>query len=207
MTGSYAPWPIATLGSGADEAAQRDEPRRPRPARAERERVAHDGALRKAPENRPLPRQVEPVEPRRDVGVRRREGRGVREADLVKRIPVRPARRERERTARRDPEQTPPGVEGVQQREQVVLVRAASVEEDERTLRVARGLPNERSQRLAQLSRGFWIGVRSGSTCSRRCSNAGGSDRRSPSDSRGSSAVNPGPSVAISNSTPLGSRK
>ena len=50
-------------------------------------------------------------------------------------------------------------------------------------------------------------GVSSGSTCSRRCSNAGGSERRSPRCSTGSSVANPGPMVAISKSTPLGSRK
>ena len=71
-------------------------------------------------------------------------------------------------------------------------------------------------ERLARLSlrpaqshrqRGFGSGVRTGSTRSRRCSNAGGSDSRSPRCSSGSSVANPGPSVAISNSTPLGSRK
>ena len=56
-------------------------------------------------------------------------------------------------------------------------------------------------------TRGFGSGVSSGSTCSRRCSNAGGRESRSPRCSRGSSVVKPGPIVAISNRTPLGSRK
>src|SRR5206468_2892794 len=40
-----------------------------------------------------------------------------------------------------------------------------------------------------------------------QCAPPGGSDSDSPSVSNGSSAVKPGPIVAISNSTPLGSRK
>ena len=56
-------------------------------------------------------------------------------------------------------------------------------------------------------ARGFGSGVSSGSTRSRRCSKSGGSDSRSPRCSSGSSVVKPGPSVAISNRTPLGSRK
>jgi hypothetical protein len=50
---------------------------------------------------------------------------------------VRPARRERERPARRDADQPPLGVEHVEEREEVVLVRAAPVEEHERPLRPA----------------------------------------------------------------------
>jgi hypothetical protein len=47
---------------------------------------------------------------------------------------VRAARGERERPARGRAEQPALGIEHVQQREQVVFVRAAAVEEDERTL-------------------------------------------------------------------------
>jgi hypothetical protein len=50
-------------------------------------------------------------------------------------------------------------------------------------------------------------GVSSGSTRWRRLSKAGGRLRRSPRLSSGSSDVNPGPIVASSKSTPLGSRK
>ena len=56
-------------------------------------------------------------------------------------------------------------------------------------------------------SRGLRSGVSVGSICSRRCSNCGVSDSFSPSWSSGSSTVKPGPIVAISNSTPDGSRK
>ena len=55
--------------------------------------------------------------------------------------------------------------------------------------------------------RGSGSGVRTCSSRSRSGSNAGGSESASPRVSTGSSAVKPGPSVAISNRTPLGSRK
>ena len=58
-----------------------------------------------------------------------------------------------------------------------------------------------------QPSRGFGSGVTDCSMRSRRCSKAGGSDRRSPRCSAARRWRSPGPSVAISNSTPLGSRK
>ena len=45
------------------------------------------------------------------------------------------------------------------------------------------------------------------SMAARRCSRNGGSARVSPKDSSGSSVAKPGPSVAISNRTPPGSRK
>ena len=96
-----------------------------------------------------------------------------------------------------------------EQRQEVVLVGAAAVEEDERAVRLTRGRAGSRleAQRAAQVSRGFVIGVSTGSTCSRRCSKSGGNERCSPSVSSGSSVVKPGPMVAISKSTPLGSRK
>src|SRR5438067_2303053 len=56
----------------------------------------------------------------------------------------------------------------------------------------------------ARSARASGSGVRLRSSSSRKRSNAGGSTRLSPSDSSGSSAVKPGPSVASSNSTPLG---
>src|SRR5215210_275849 len=121
---------------------------------------------------------------------------------------MRTARRERERAARRDAEQPPLGVEQVQQREQVVLTRAATVEEDEQPLRLAARGTRQRGERHERsAARGFGSGVSIGSRRSRRCSNAGGSDRRSPRDSSGSSVAKPGPSVAISNRIPFGSRK
>jgi hypothetical protein len=62
--------------------------------------------------------------------------------------------------------QAPLRVERVEQREEVVLVGAAPVEEDERAVRVSLGRTGSRleAQRVAQLSRGFVIGVSTGST-------------------------------------------
>jgi len=130
-------------------------------------------------------------------------------AELAEDVPVPAARRQRERPARRNTVQAPFRVERIEEREEVVLVRPAPVEEDERAVRLACGRAGSRleAQRAAQLSRGFVIGVSTGSTCSRKCSKSGGSERCSPRVSSGSSVVKPGPMVAISNSTPLGSRK
>ena len=55
--------------------------------------------------------------------------------------------------------------------------------------------------------RGLTTGRRFGSTSGRMCSKSGGSESFSPRCSSGSSTVKPGPSVAISKRTPLGSRK
>src|SRR5262249_33072602 len=100
-------------------------------------------------------------------------------------------------------------VEEVEQRIEVVLVGAPAVEEDERTFRFTRGgaKPVLELHRAVAVARGFGSCVRIGSTCERRCSKAGGSEGRSPRGSSGPSAANPGPIVAISNRTPLGSRK
>jgi len=64
-----------------------------------------------------------------------------------------------------------------------------------------------REAQRAQAVRGSAIGVRTRSTCSRRCSNAGGRMSASPRCAGSSSSAKPGPSVAISKRTPLGSRK
>ena len=137
----------------------------------------------------------------------REERRGVRVADLAHRVPVRAAGRQAQRPARRDPDEAPLRVEHVEERHEIVLVGPAPVEEDERALGLARRLAHEGRQVFCHASRGFRSGVSVGSICSRSSSNAGGSESRSPRDSSGSSAVKPGPSVAISNRTPLGSRK
>ena len=67
------------------------------------------------------------------------------------------ARRQRERPARSDAVQAPLRVERIEEREEVVLVGPAPVEEDERAVRLARGRAGSRleAQRAAQLSRGF----------------------------------------------------
>ncbi len=55
------------------------------------------------------------------------------------RVPVRATGRKGEWPARRRPDQPSLGVEGGEEREEIELVGAAAVEEDERALRVARG--------------------------------------------------------------------
>jgi hypothetical protein len=84
---------------------------------------------------------------------------------------MRSAGRQRERRARGDDEQAPLRVEHVRQREQVVLVGAAAVQEDEQTLRLGGGRPGAVDEAHAfTAGRGFGSGVSSGSTCSRMCS-------------------------------------
>ena len=96
--------------------------------------------------------------------------------------------------------------------DELVLVASGAVQQQERRRAAARlvavderlGGAHAGSGRHARMS---GSGVSTGSMRSRRCSKAGGSERCSPSDSSGSSTVKPGPSVAISKSTPPGSRK
>ena len=104
------------------------------------------------------------------------------------------------------------GSSSVEQRVQVVHARAAAVEQDERAFRLLCGGADEPLERLrhgavVRSERGSGSGVSTCSTRGRRCSNAGGSTSDSPSCSGSSSIEKPGPSVASSNSTPLGSRK
>ena len=68
-------------------------------------------------------------------------------------------------------------------------------------------LPDEVAAHYSGSERGFLTGLRFGSTSARRCSKSGGSESFSPRCSSGSSTVKPGPIVAISKRTPLGSRK
>jgi hypothetical protein len=74
-----------------------------------------------------------------------------------------------------------------------------------RTRRTATG--TERAQPVRAQGRGLGSGVRTGSSCARRCSKAGGRTSASPRCSGSSSTAKPGPFVAISKRTPLGSRK
>ena len=188
-----------------DEARERDDRRRARAAAPEADREAHHRALREAAEHDPLVRQRvdEPGRGGEALGERRR----VREADARHRVPVRAAGRQRQRPARAVAVEPPLRVERVEQRQQVVLVRAAAVEEDERAVaarrppRAARRTSHPRGPRARQ-RREPRLELRRGAARS-----AGGSESRSPSVSSGSSVVKPGPIVAISNRTPLGSRK
>ena len=70
----------------------------------------------------------ERIEPFRCLGVGGSERRGIREADTRHDVPVRAARRQCERCARRVAVQPPLGVERVEQRKEIVLVGAAAVQ-------------------------------------------------------------------------------
>ena len=88
--------------------------------------------------------------------------------DLVHRVPVRSARRQGQRPARAVAVTLALRVEDVEQRKEIVLVRAASVEENERALGLTFGRPFANDHERA--SRGFGSGVRICSTCARYCS-------------------------------------
>ena len=171
-TGSSTPCPMAIggtggarssskPGSGRYESAERDERRRARAPGPEPERVGHHRALREAAEHRPRRRDArllgDGVEPRAGAGERGGERLRIRVPDLAHRVPVGAARRKVERPARRDPEQASLGVEVVEQRMEVVLVRAPSVEEDEEALRLARGRPFEVGQLVRWHGRGRYL--------------------------------------------------
>ena len=150
------PWPIATGSPVAspelealdlrDEAAEGDQPGGPRAVGAEPERVRHHRALGEAAQDRALGRDAvlgeQVVEPAADQRVGRVERLRVGEADLPDHVPVPPAGRQRERPACGHAEQPPLGVELVEQREQVVLVGGAAVEEDQGALGIAVGRPD-----------------------------------------------------------------
>jgi D-alanyl-D-alanine carboxypeptidase/D-alanyl-D-alanine-endopeptidase (penicillin-binding protein 4) len=77
---------------------------------------------------------------------------------------------------------------------------------EDRIAAILAGAPPS-SQARTRPALGLGRGVSAFSSSPRRGSNRGGSDRRSPRCSRGSSVAKPGPAVAISNRTPLISRK
>src|SRR5262249_37983199 len=116
--------------------------------------------------------EAQRVEPLAGLGVRRGERRRVGVADARDDIPVRAARWEGQRAARGEALQPLLRVEHVEQREQVVLVRAAAVEQDERALGLAGSGPLADDHALAarRAARGFGSGVRICSTCARYCS-------------------------------------
>jgi hypothetical protein len=154
----------------------------------------------------------EAVEPGADVRVRVEKGLSIGKSDLPQRVPMSSTGREGERPTRRDTQEPSLRIEVIEERKEVVLVRAAAVEEDERARRLVRRrtdsvLKRVDAQRTGSRTRGLRMGVRICSTRSRRCSKLGGRASRSPRCSGGSSAANPGPIVAISKRTPLGSRK
>src|SRR5215213_1554784 len=101
----------------------------------------------------------------------------------------------------------------VPQRQQVVLVSAGPVQQQQR--RSGRGLVRplkdvrsvETCFRAHGTSMSSWSGGREAAICWRFGSSHGGNLRLRPSSSSGSSTEKPGASVAISNNTPPGSRK
>ena len=165
ITGSSAPCPIATArkrrreveleaGDGRHEARERDQSGGSRPAGTEPERVGHHRSLREATQHGPLGRDSglvgEVVEPARCESERLRERAGIRVADLLDRVPVRAAGRKVERAARGHAEHSSLGVEQIEQREEVALVGAAAVEEDEQPFWLA----SRRSCQVAERVRG-----------------------------------------------------
>ncbi len=117
--------------------------------------------------------------------------------------------RELQRRARGHDVQPPLRVEHVGEAEQVVLVGAAAVVEDDQAggVAVRRPLAMDELAHATRAARGLVTGVSARSSCSRRCSCCAGSFSASPRCSGSSSTAKPGERVAISNSTPRGSRK
>jgi hypothetical protein len=73
---------------GRDESAQGENAGRPRPVRAQPERVAHHRALGEAADHGSLRRDTEAVHPGRRALVASQEGLRVREAELADDVPV-----------------------------------------------------------------------------------------------------------------------
>ena len=136
----------------------------------------------------------------------------MRIAELAEDVPVRAAGRERERPARRGADEPPLRVEHVEEREEIVLVGAAAMQQHERAVRLSGGRADEVAQagvgHGARAGRGSGRGVKDllhaiAQVLERRRQRRA----RSPRCAGSSSVAKPGPSVAISKSTPLGSRK
>ena len=180
------------------ESADRARPGRGRPA-AEPERVGHHRALREAAEDDPRADRHAAAPSSQAVAALegRVEGRRVGRRDPAEAVPVRAARRQRERPARRDRRAAAaPG----RARRGAGRGRARRRRGRGRGRARPRGSPAagplERRLERAQLvhaARGFGSGVRTGSICARRCSNAGGRTSVSPRCSGSSSIAKPGP--------------
>src|SRR6185503_11471547 len=102
-----------------------------------------------------------------------------------------------------DEVQPPLRVEHVGEAEQIVLVRAAAVMEDDQAGGVAAGQPLavDQGAHAIAAARGLTTGESARSSCSRRCSCCAGSLSASPRCSGSSSTAKPGERVAISNRT------
>ena len=125
-----------------DEAAEGEDPRRRRPIRFEAERVAHHRAHRESAEDRPLlPDPGSLPGPIVEIGERpprRFEALRIRIADPRNGVPVaaRPSRQP-QRPARGDDVEAALRVENLGQADQIVLVGAAAVVEQEQPFRVS----------------------------------------------------------------------
>ena len=98
--------------------------------------------------------------------------------------------------------------QGPPQRQQIVLVGAGAVQQHQRGCVRGRGRFQDVFEVLHGSGHRFTFSSgRCAAICSRRGSSHGGSFKACPSSSKGSSWSKPGPSVAISSSTPPGSRK
>ena len=226
MTGSLRPCAMRTrsalaageLGLPAvdrrDEAGEGEDRRGRRAAGPEAERVAHhrahreaaeDGLLRAAGRSAPTARRGRRRACRRRRGTCR--GRGSRRAARrTSGCPGQPGivsgARGVTTWSRCSGSSTSPSGE------QVVLVGAAAVVEDEQPLgRAGGGGPLAEDEVAHAATRGFVTGARICSSCARRCSCIAGRRSASPRCSGSSSTAKPGESVAISKSTPRGSRK
>ena len=150
-----------------DEPGEGKDPRRRRPVGAEPERVAHHRPHREAAEHGALGADARALEQLvvegRQLPVRGVERLRIRIADPRHDVPVVAGRaRQRQRRTRRGDVQAPFAVERVGERQQVELVGAAPVMEDEQALRRAVGRPLAIRQRThaTTLSRSAPSGAR-----------------------------------------------
>ena len=225
ITGSSEPWATA-IGVAVElvevelealhlghEAGERDDRGRPRPAGAEAERPAHHGALREAAEHDPVDRHRQPVEERRQP--RRSVGKNVAGSGVgmpPSRYQCAPPGGSASGARGVIPSSRRSGSSASSSGIEVVLVGAAAVQEHERAL-AARPRRAARARRQLDASRrrpgGARVGQRRQDRLDLRAQvlERGGRISVSPRCSASSSIAKPGPSVAISNSTPLGSRK
>ena len=145
-----------------DEPAHREQPGGRGTAGRQRQRIRHHRALREASDHGSRPRHAgllgEGIEPRRERLVCLHERVPVRVADALDDVPVKSARRQRQRPARGRAHQAALGVERVEQREQVRLVHSAAVQQHQRAV----GLPGRRADAMGQQTRPSAI-----PTCSR----------------------------------------
>jgi len=126
-----------------DEAAECDNCRRPWATPAEAQRVGHHRSLREAAEDDPFRRDsglgrgfVQPAAGLLDRGGERRR---IGIPDAADHVPVRSARGQRKRGARREAEEAASRIDEIEHRDEIELVRTAAVQKDERADGSGRG--------------------------------------------------------------------